>query len=287
MSLRRLRAGIAPTAWAAALLTVLAAVAAGRASADPLAVDPAAGPETTATVTDAAAAFAPVPYGPGELLVFSIDYGPVNAGEASLEVGEVVDSGGRPCYPVESKAASNRFFSAFYLVRDKVITHIDVQTLATRYFSKRLREGDYRKNVAIRYDQEAGKARHLDGRDEDVPSGVQDILSAFYFVRTLPLVPGQPALVTTHSSRKTYDLVVNVHGRERITVPAGTFDCLVVQPVIQGEGLFQFEGDLTIWLSDDERRLPVLMKTKVKVGAIDASLKSYRLGRPLNAEVRP
>ena len=75
--------------------------------------------------------------------------------------------------------------------------------------------------------------------------------------------------------------------RERITVPAGTFDCLVVQPVIQGEGLFQFEGDLTIWLSDDEHRLPVIMKTKVKVGAIDASLKSYRLGRPLHPEVRP
>ncbi len=155
MSLRRLRAVITPTAWAAALFAVLVAMAAGRALADPLAVDPAAGPEATATAPDPAAAFAPVPYGPGEMLVFSIDYGPVNAGEASLEVGEVVDSGGHPCYPVESKAASNRFFSAFYLVRDKVITHIDVQTLATRYFSKRLREGDYRKNVAIRYDQEA------------------------------------------------------------------------------------------------------------------------------------
>ncbi len=279
MILRRDETGIPPAVLVAALIALLAATAA--------AADPAAGGESAAVATDSTAAPAAVPYGPGELLVFSIDYGPVNAGEASLEVGDVVDSGGHPCYPVESKATSNRFFSAFYLVRDKVITHIDIRTLATRYFSKRLREGDYRKNVAIRYDQEAGKARHLDGRDEDVPPGVQDILSAFYFVRTLPLEPGKPALVTTHSSRKTYDLVVEVHGRERITVPAGTFDCIVVQPVIQGEGLFQFEGDLTIWLSDDARRLPVLMKTKVKVGAIDASLKSFRPGRPLNPEVRP
>jgi len=275
MSLRRQGPGSMAVLAAAAIACLAAAAAA------------AAGTEPAAAAPDPTAAPAPAPYGPGELLVFSIDYGPVNAGEASLEVGEVIDSGGHPCYPVESKATSNRFFSAFYLVRDKVITHIDVRTLATRYFSKRLREGDYRKNVAIRYDQEAGKARHLDGRDEDVPTGVQDILSAFYFVRTLPLEPGQPALVTTHSSRRTYDLVVEVHGRERITVPAGTFDCIVVQPVIQGEGLFQFEGDLTIWLSDDARRLPVLMKTKVKVGAIDASLKSFRPGRPLNPEVRP
>jgi hypothetical protein len=261
---------------AVVLLALLAAAAAVAAGAEP-----------TAPATEPVAAIHPAPYGPGELLVFSIDYGPVNAGEASLEVGEVIESGGHPCYPVESRAASNRFFSAFYLVRDKVVTHIDVSTLATRYFSKRLREGDYRQNVAIRYDQEAGKARHLDGHDEDVPFGVQDILSAFYFVRTLPLEPGEPARVVTHSSRKTYDLVVDVHGRETITVPAGTFDCIVVQPVIQGEGLFQFEGDLTIWLTDDARRLPVLMKTKVKVGAIDASLKSYRPGRPLNPEIRP
>lgn len=276
MILRRIRARALPAALAAAAIAILATAAAA-----------AVGEETAAPAPEPADGLRPVPYGPGELLVFSIDYGPVNAGEASLEVGEIIESGGHLCYPVESKAASNRFFSAFYLVRDKVITHIDVRTLATRYFSKRLREGDYRKNVAIRYDQEAGKARHLDGHDEDVPIGVQDILSAFYYVRTLPLEPGLPALVTTHSSRKTYDLEVVVHGRERITVPAGTFDCIVVQPVIQGEGLFQFEGDLTIWLSDDALRLPVLMKTKVKVGAIDASLKSYRPGRSPQTEVRP
>ncbi len=76
---------------------MLAVGAADRVLAAPTAAAPAAGPEPTAPAPDPAAAFAPVPYGPGELLVFSIDYGPVNAGEASLEVGEVVDSGGRPC----------------------------------------------------------------------------------------------------------------------------------------------------------------------------------------------
>lgn len=262
-----------------AALSVLVLAAAGAA---------ASGGEIAAGGPDsiAAAVAAPrfVPFGPGESLQFSIDYGPINAGEASLEVVEIADTAGRPCYVVESKASSNRFFSAFYMVRDKVVSHIDTRSLATRFFSKRLREGDYRKNVAIRFDQEAGKAHYLDGREMDVPPGVQDVLSAFYFVRTLDLTPGEKTAISTHSSHRTYDLEVVVHGRETITVPAGTFDCLVVEPMLQGEGLFQHQGQLTIWITDDDRRLPVLMRTKVKVGAIDASLKSFTLGRPLEAE---
>ncbi len=233
---------------------------------------------TDSTDSDPKSTYTEVPYAPGEFLLFSIDYGPVNAGEASLEVRDVIDSGGHRCYRIESKARSNRFFSAFYMVRDKVVSHIDTETLFSRYFSKRLREGDYRKNIAIRFDHDSGLARYADQRELEIPSGVHDILSAFYFVRTLELQPGASTFIHTHSSHKNYDLEVIVHGRETIKVPAGTFDCYRVEPVILGEGLFQFEGKLTLWLTADERRLPVLMKTKVKVGAIDASLKEFTLG---------
>ena len=75
-----------------------------------------------------------------------------------------------------------------------------------------------------------------------------------------------------------YALDLIVHGRETVTVPAGTFDCLKVEPIIQGEGLFQFEGDIMIWLTDDERRMPVLMKTNIKIGAVDAALYQYQEG---------
>lgn len=237
-------------------------------SPSPAAEAPAAGPEPAPRV----------PYAPGEVLEFSIDYGPVNAGDATLEVKELAESNGDTCYVVESRVRSNRFFSAFYMVRDKAITHIGRDDLVSRYFAKRLREGDYRKNIAVRFDQQAGKAYYADGRVFDIEPGTHDILSAFYYVRTLDLAPGDTTLVRTYSSRKSYLLKVIVHRRETVEVPAGEFDCVVVEPVIVGEGLFQFEGKLTIWLTDDRRRMPVLMRTKVKVGAIDASLKRWRSG---------
>ncbi len=230
---------------------------------------------------------ATVPYGIGERLVFSIDYGPVNAGEGTLEVRRVVDSEGYPCYEIVSEAKSNKFFSTFYKVRDKVVSHIDIYDLISRFFSKRLREGNYQKNVAYRFDQDAGKAHYADGTVFDTIPGTHDILSAFYYARTLALEPGENPEILTHSSRKNYDLQVIVHGRERIKVPAGEFDCIVIEPVIQGEGLFQHEGKLTVWLTADARRIPVLMKTKVPVGSIDASLTEYRLGRPLSLSDLP
>jgi hypothetical protein len=114
---------------------------------------------------------------------------------------------------------------------------------------------------------------------------VQDVLSAFYYVRSLDLEPGGEYAVPAHSSRKTYDLKVLVHGRERVEVPAGEWDCLIVEPIIEGEGLFKHEGKLTLYLTDDDLKIPVLIKTKVPVGTIDVELTDYRPGVPLVRDV--
>jgi hypothetical protein len=60
-----------------------------------------------------------------------------------------------------------------------------------------------------------------------------------------------------------------------VTVPAGTFDCLVVEPVLQTSSIFEHKGKLTIWLTDDSLKMPVLMRSKVVVGAFEAVLKEY------------
>ncbi len=223
----------------------------------------------------------PVEFGPGEKMVFNITYGIVVAGEATLEISGLKEYQGHSCYNVQSKTMSNRFFSSIYKVRDKIVSYIDTQDLYSRYFYKRLREGDYKKNVEISFDHEAQLARYSNGNEYPTKVGVQDVLSAFYFVRSLDLEPGNEYAVPAHSSRKTYDLKVLVHGREHVKVPAGEFDCLVVEPVIEGEGLFKHEGKLTLYLTDDSLKIPVLIKTKVPVGTIDVELKEYRPGHPL------
>ncbi len=224
---------------------------------------------------------APSVYGPGERMVFSIGYGPINAGEGILEVVGLTEYKGHTCYHIQSKANSNRFFSSVYKVRDKITCYIDVETLYSRYFKKRLREGDYKKTVEIDFDHLAEEARYSNGETYPISSGVQDVLSAFYYVRNLDLEVGKVYNVPAHSSRRTYDLNVIIHGRERVEVAAGTWDCFVVEPVIVGEGLFKHEGKLTLYISDDAQRIPVLIKTKVPVGSIKVELTDYRPGAPL------
>ena len=224
---------------------------------------------------------APTVFGPGEKMVFKIGYGPVNAGEAILEVVGLTTYQGHTCYELQSKANSNRFFSSFFKVRDKISSYMDVEMLYSRYFHKRLREGDYKKTVEISFDHQVELAKYADGQEFDIMAGIQDVLSAFYFVRNLDLGSGDTYSLLAHSSRKTYDLQVIVHGIETVTVEAGTYECYVVEPVLQGEGLFKHEGKITLYVTNDQYRVPVLIKTKVPVGSIDVELKSFRPGQPL------
>jgi Protein of unknown function (DUF3108) len=221
-----------------------------------------------------------VRFGPGEKMVFSLGYGVIDAGDAVVEIVGLTEYQGQSCFHIQSKANSNRFFSSIFKVRDKIISYMDVDELYSRYFYKRLREGDYRKSVEISFDHENEIARYSDGNTYPIGFGVQDVLSAGYYVRTQELIVGEDFEVLAHSSRKTYDLKVHVRGKETITVEAGTFDCFVLEPIMQGEGLFKHEGKLTIYLSDDEYRIPVLVKTKVPVGAIQVELKEFHPGRP-------
>jgi hypothetical protein len=224
---------------------------------------------------------APTVFGPGEKMVFKIGYGPVNAGEAVLEVVGLTTYQGHTCYELQSKANSNRFFSSFFKVRDKISSYMDVEDLYSRYFHKRLREGDYKKTVEISFDHQGELAKYADGREFDITAGIQDVLSAFYFVRNLDLGSGDTNSQLAHSSRKTNYLQVIVHGMETVTVEAGTYECYVVEPVLQGEGLFNHEGKITLYVTNDQYRVPVLIKTKVPVGSIDVELKSFQPGQPL------
>jgi hypothetical protein len=210
-------------------------------------------------------------FGQGESLEFEVAYGMVKAGTASMSIPDTAWIGGRPCLHIVTTAESSPFFSSFFTVRDRVESWTDAEGLFSWRFEKHLREGKYRSNRVERYDP----ARRLVFTRRDTvrtPPFVQDILSAFYYTRTQLLHPGQAFDIDCFGGKRVYPLRVLIHRREKTTVPAGTFRCVVVEPVLRDEGLFNQKGKLTIWMTDDERRIPVLMKSKVLIGSIDVRL---------------
>lgn len=219
-------------------------------------------------------------FGVGERLEFEISYGPIKAGSAVMEVREVVQVDGRDCYRVISTARSSRFFSAIYRVEDRVESFIDVRGLFPWKFQQKLEEGKHRANRWALYDQVHHTVTTNRG-ELDTPPYVQDVLSIMYYARTREMAVGDTLYVDSHSGRKVYPLAVKILGREHVEVPAGTFDCLVVEPMLKAGGLFKHEGRIWVWLTDDAVKVPVLMKTKVIIGTVDAKLKTYRLGKNL------
>ncbi|MFH1008022.1 MAG: DUF3108 domain-containing protein [Candidatus Latescibacterota bacterium] len=214
-------------------------------------------------------------FGVGERLLFDVSYGPIQAGKATLEVREIRTMDGRPCYHVVSEAKSSGLFSRFFRVQDQLESYIDVEGIFSRRFEKHIREGKYKADHWIAYDQERHLAVTSQGDTTTVPPFIQDVLSIFYFVRTKTLRTGDRFVVDNHTRRGSFPLEIRVHGREQVTVAAGTFDCLVVEPVQETEGLFKHKGKLTVWMTDDDRKLPVLMKSKVVVGHLSAELVRY------------
>jgi len=289
------------SAWRAAGIAVsllaLAAAAAigaspGAAGEDslPPAAPPAPPPESTQAAPGAGPAMvrisagrelvpaSPHPFGAGESLRFSVQYGFIHAGTAWLEVPDVTDWNGSPCWRLVARAESNSFFDKMYRVRNRIESLWDREgRFSWRYVEDR-HEGHYTANDTIIVDTTAHLARYKNGQTSEVPAGAQDALSAFYFTRFQPLPIGGSLWFDYHASHKSTQLEVRVLGRDRVKTPAGRFDCIMIEPILKAGGIFKNNGRLVIWITDDARRMPVMMRSKVMIGSISVVLQDAKTG---------
>jgi hypothetical protein len=217
-----------------------------------------------------------VPFGEGELFTYAIQYGLIYAGDATLEVRNVAVIDSVKAYHVISTAHTSSAFDHVFKVRDRHDSLVDYENLFSLSFEKHLREGKFKRDEKVVFDQKNHMAIYADKKVPIAPN-TQDFLSALYYARTLPLDVGQAIALANHTGGKNYPIYIKVLRRERIKVPAGEFDCLVVEPVLQTSSLFENKGKLTMWVTDDTVRMPVLLRSKVVIGAFEAVLKSYTM----------
>jgi hypothetical protein len=173
-------------------------------------------------------------------------------------------------------AQSSPFFSVFYHVQDLGESYVDVRELYPWYFHLDQREGHRVVRRTVTFDQQRGLAVYTKNQgppqEVAVPPKVQDSLSSFYRLRTLPLQVGEQIGMKTFSDGRTYDVEIQVLRRERVEAYWGPVDAFVVRPFLRFQEILRQTGDVLIWLTDDERRLPVRMRTQIKVGTIEATL---------------
>jgi hypothetical protein len=212
-----------------------------------------------------------------ERLEYDLTWMGILAGKATLEVA---DTGHNILF--KSRAISSPVVSVFYKVEDTAVSSLRKarhKTLPGILYNYRVKqsEGRHRKDREVIFDLKKGKATHIDHlenkREEfEIGKNTMDALTCFFYVRFLPLEVGKPVYAQIFDNKKYYRLEVQVLKREEIITPLGAFNTILIKPILLTEGLFQRKGDVLIWLTDDERRLPVLLQTKVKIGSIKATL---------------
>lgn len=211
-----------------------------------------------------------------EKLVYDLTWTGVKAGTATQEILVEKNS-----IRVVSIARSADWISAFFPVEDRVESVLS-KTQPPRIglpqsFRMKVKEGKHRKDKEIIFDHGKGRARyidHLNGENATVEIGEQtyDTYSSFYYLRTLPLEVGKSVFVSVLDNKKLWSIEVQVLKKERIKTVLGEVNTILINPLIKNEGIFERKGAIYIWLTDDERRIPVRMKTKVAIGSITATL---------------
>jgi hypothetical protein len=228
-------------------------------------------------------------FGPGERLEFSVEYGIIKAGTAVLAITGPEQHQGLMAYRITATARSNPAFSTFFEVNDVNEALLDIVQLHTLRFFKDLHEGDFNYSEEVLFDQDAGMVYYPEERDSSlrqmvIPPHALDVLSSLYFARTLPLELGETYCIDSHIDNENYPLEVTVLERDHIRVPAGDFDCIMVQPGLQSQGIFDQQGEIWVWLTDDERHMPVLMRSAIVIGEIVCVLEDYTVGPPIEVE---
>lgn len=216
-------------------------------------------------------------FGVGERLVFDVGYGFITAGEAIMSIPQYDTIAGRPCYGVKFQVSSTPTFSWFYEVRDRYATYLDVDGIFPWRFEQHIKEGSYRRDFVADFDQVNHVAKTSEG-EYPIPPRVHDIMSAFYYARTLDYTQrriGERIHLQNFYKDSTYSLDVKFLGRQTIEVAAGIFKCIIIEPLAKEGGLFKSEGRVILWLSDDERKIPVKVSTKVIIGSIESELREY------------
>lgn len=209
----------------------------------------------------------------GETLTYAMSWGIFAGGVMTISTSERIQFQDRPAYKIELSAVSNDFISKFFVVRDSITSWIDAESLQSLRFEKHTVEGSRADDEQIDFDGEK-KTAWREGKAIRFEPPIFDSLSAVFYLRSKPLSAGEPIEMEVVSGKHAYALAVDVLEKEYVKTPAGLFRAQKVHPKMKGEGLLKKGGDLWLWLADDPRHTPVVIRSKLNFGTLTARLVS-------------
>lgn len=223
-------------------------------------------------------------FGVGEWFKFRIHYGFVNAGYATLEVKEAVLHNEKVFHLI-GKGQTTGISRFFFKVDDLYESYIDEKTYVPYQFLRKINEGGYTKNQEGFFTPQQNKItvkdyKHKTEKTFAIPKNTQDILSAFYYLRNFVTIddikPGEYIAIDMFFDDETTKFKLKFIGRENIKTKFGTVASMIFKPYVFSGRVFKEQESVTVWISDDDNKIPLRIQANLVVGSIKADLESYK-----------
>ncbi len=233
-------------------------------------------------------------YDVGEWFKFRIHYGFVTAGYATLEVKEAVKNNKKVFHAI-GRGYTTGMSKLFFKVEDVYETYFDKDNGKPFQFVRKVDEGGYTKNQEGFFNQDKNTILVKDYKNKTektftTSENIQDILSTFYYLRNHPNVDklkvGESITIDMFFDGESTKFKLKFIGREDLKTKFGTVPTMIFRPLVQSGRVFKEEESLTVWISDDDNKLPLRIKASLAVGSIKADLESFKgLNNPFTIKV--
>lgn len=221
----------------------------------------------------------------GEELTFKVSYGFLDAAEAKMIISpRIMSMNNRPSYKIDVYGQTLGIFKLFK-VNDNWGSYLDTTKIIPYQSYRHIEEGKYRKHERVIFDHQKKNAHVrlydkenknvVNTKDYSIPENIQDIVSGFYFLRTMDLKKlkvGDTVVIPGFFDKEIYNLKLIYEGRENIKTKLGEFNTFIFSPVMPKNKLFRGEQPVTVWVSDDMNKIPLKIKAKLMVGSLDMDI---------------
>jgi hypothetical protein len=224
---------------------------------------------------DAAPGRVLVPFDVGEHLVYDAKFGAIKVGTARMVVSEITTLRGREAWHTTFRVSGGTFF---YKLDDRYESWFDTRTFASLRHVQDVDQGSYERTRTFEIFPDRRMYTENESEERESVAEPLDDGSFLYFIRTIPFSVGQTYNFNRYFRPDRNPVTIRVLRKERVKVPAGTFDCVVIQPIIKSRGIFSEGGEAELWITDDDKRIMVQMKSKLKIGSLNLYLRSYTPG---------
>ena len=229
-------------------------------------------------------------FGKGEQLEYRVNFGFFTVGKAITRIDPKFHTiNSKPCYKIDAWGETSDWISWVTRVKDNWGGYLDTTNLIPQVAYRKIREGRYKRDEITNYDHQKNKAEvkvlnqetgiYEKPESYDIPKNGKDLVSGFMFLRIIDfskVVKGDTVVISGFYEDTAYNLRIIYEGKETIHTKIGKIPCYKLVPIMPDNKLFDGENSITVWLSEDDNKIPVKMQAKMFIGHTGLELTSFK-----------